>query len=132
MAEDIYERAAALVAEKLALRGETIILRRRVPVVDEDQPNRVTETISTDYELSSLWTQYNVDKIDGELILQGDQQVTIGALDFPDAVPTLDVLIRYPEAQSQVWRIIRSRPIRRGATDVAFELQVRRADEVDE
>lgn len=128
-AEDVYELASALVAENLALRGETSILRRKIdtPLADDAQPWRPSESFVQDAQISALWTEYRLDKIDGELVLEGDQSVLIGALALEDPVPLRDVLIRYPGPNEQEWLLIRSRPIRRGTTDVCFELQVRRA-----
>lgn len=105
--------------------GETSVHRRTVDgsPADPSQPWNPGTPVSTDTSVSAVWLNYDQQRVDGQTIKTGDQEVLIPGSDL-DAAPdaSTDVLIR---ASGEQWSIVSVEPLSPNGQLILYTVQVR-------
>jgi hypothetical protein len=121
-----YDDEIATALELIAEFGETSTLRRTEPgdPPDTDQPWRTGAPTPADHSVSAVWLDWEVDRIDGELIKAGDQRVFVAASGMTvTPSPTVDRILR---ASGEEWTIVTVRTLNPNGETILHELQVRK------
>jgi len=104
--------------------GETSTFRRTTLTASGDPWDVDTPTV-TNTPVSAVWLDFDEQRIDGELIRIGDQEVLIPASDLPSINPNsnTDVLIR---ENGEQWAIVRTQTLAPNEQVILHQVQVRR------
>lgn len=121
-----YDSAIALAQRLIAQKGTEVTLRTETPAAapDPTMPWRGGANTPTDQTVDAVFLDYEQKYIDGTTIRTGDQRVFMPATDTSGAAiaPEVDSLVI---RGTEVWRVVRPRPLAPGSQMVMFELQVR-------
>ncbi len=121
-----FDNALTFSLRLITKKGETSTLRRKVDgtPVDAAKPWEPGTPTFDDTSVKAVWLNYDVNRVDGQLIQSQDQSVTVAAKDLtvvPD--PSTDVIVR---ADGQRWTIVDVRPLNPNGQTIIYELQVRK------
>lgn len=120
-----FDSQIKLAKRLIARNGETSTLRRQTPGTPADpaKPWKPGAPSFADFKVSAVWLSFEVERVDGDLVQSGDQQVFIAASDLavaPD--PTTDHLVR---ANGEKWTIVRSDQLVPNGQEILHVLQAR-------
>lgn len=121
-----FDNAIAIAKRLITKFGETATIYRRVDGTPNDadkdwEPGDPTET---PYTTPAVWLSWERNRIDGQLIKEGDQRVLVPAVDLAiDPDPSTDEIAR---ASGERWAIVGTRPLSPNGQRIMFELHVRR------
>lgn len=105
--------------------GEASVLQRRTDGTPPDptQPWNPGTPTTTDSDVSAVWLDYDLERVDGKLIKEGDQEVLIPGSD-PDFTPdaSTDILIR---ASGVKWSIKNVNTLAPNGQVILYTIQAR-------
>lgn len=121
-----YDSSVALAKRMIKKKGQPATLRTFLASqpIDPDQPWVSVDPVVKDQTVNTVWLDYAQQYIDGDAIRTGDQRVFAPATDTADQPidPAPDSrIIR----GSQVWQVVRIKPLSPGGPVVMYEIQVR-------
>ena len=121
-----FDSAVALALKLIDKNGETSTVRRKVDGAPADaaKPWEPGVPTFTSHTSKAVWLDFDVKRIDGELVKRGDQQVLIPASTMPiDPDPALDHVVR---ADGERWTVVSSEVLKPNGQRILVTIQVRK------
>lgn len=121
-----FDGAIALAEKLIEKNGETSTVRRKVDGVpaDSSKPWEPAAPTFTPVVSKAVWLDFEVERIDGELIKTGDQQVLFPASSMTiDPDPALDHVVR---ADGERWTVVGTEVLKPNGQRILVTCQVRK------
>jgi hypothetical protein len=121
-----YDSSVALAQKRIKKKGQPVVLRHYTTAAlpDPDKPWVPGERTQVDQTVMAVWLDYSQQYIDGETIRTGDQRVFMPSTDT--AGNPIDPGVDYIVVRgSQIWKVVRPKPLQPGEQTVMFEVQLR-------
>lgn len=121
-----YDSSVALAKKLIKKKGQPVILRHytATPPADPDKPWVPGDRVQVDQTVMAVWLDYAQHYIDGETIRAGDQRVFMPSTDTAGNPidPDVDYIVL---RGSQIWKVVKPKPLQPGEQKVMFEVQLR-------
>lgn len=126
MAVGRFTSAQALAVRLIAKNGEQSTHVRVVETASGSQPWRETASSETRTTVDAAWFEFDLERLNTDLIQVGDREVYVPATELGSVVPdaTTDYMERIDGTR---WQVIRNRTIQPNEDLILHVMQVRRA-----